>query len=217
MGDRGRVEAKARGVRRIMGGLIVGVRLAIPVMIPSFTFLLIIAWTGFASPALAGRPVYRCTQNGQTILGDTPCQDTAAAASEAGSQSSTTIGGSSSMVGAWRGQTQYQGSQSGQQIGEAHTVVPLVLTFSADGKVSGTSPENGCQWLGVWTPGSTPGMFSLDVSFSSCRYAGFNGRFSGNLIATFSEQSAQLTLQAFDVFHAGQTPRTYDVKATLRR
>jgi hypothetical protein len=92
-----------------------------------------------------------------------------------------------------------------------------MLTFSADGKVSGTSPDNGCQWLGVWSAGSTPRLFSLDVSFSGCRYAGFNRRFSGNLTATFPEQSAQLVLQAFDVFHAGQTPRMYDIKATLHR
>lgn len=176
-----------------------------------------------ASRASAASPIYRCTKDGQTVLSDRPCEgNTPAPVSEVGAAvPSGAVGNQGSaapsLVGEWRGQTQYEASESGQQIGESHTVVPLVLTFSADGKLSGTTPDNGCQWLGVWSVGSTPRSFSLDVSLSGCRYAGFNRRFSGNLIATFPEQSAQLTLQAFDVFHAGQTPRMYDIKATLRR
>ena len=45
----------------------------------------------------------------------------------------------SSLAGDWRGQTQFQGAQNGVEIEEAHTVVPLVWTFSADGKVSAAS------------------------------------------------------------------------------
>jgi hypothetical protein len=176
-----------------------------------------------ASGASAKSPIYRCTQDGQTVLSDRPCEGSTPAPASATTAAAPSgavgnqISAAPSVVGEWRGQTQYQASESGQQIGEAHTVVPLILTFSADGKISGASSDNGCQWLGVWSPGSTPRLFSLDVSFSGCRYAGFNRRFSGNLIATFPEQSAQLTLQAFDVFHAGQTPRMYDIKAALRR
>lgn len=189
----------------------------------SGAWLLVIALAWVPLPASATSPIYRCTKDGQTVLTDRPCEGISpaptsgvAAAAPSGAVGNQAVV-SSSVVGEWRGQTQYQGSESGQAIGEAHTVVPLVLTFSADGKIYGASPDNGCQWLGAWTPGSTPRLFSLDVSFSGCRYAGFNRRFSGNLIATFSEQSAQLTLQAFDVFHAGQTPRMYDIKVTLRR
>jgi hypothetical protein len=184
---------------------------------------LVVVLVVLASRASATSPIYRCTKDGQTVLTDRPCEgDTPAPVSGAtGAAPSGTVGNqvsaASSVVGEWRGQTQYQASESGQQIGEAHTVVPLVLTFCADGKVSGASSDNGCEWLGVWSPGSTPRLFSLDVSLSGCRYAGFNRRFSGNLIATFPERSAQLTMQGFDVFHGGQTPRMYDIKATLRR
>jgi hypothetical protein len=173
--------------------------------------------------SVAAAPVYRCLQNGQTVLTDKPCEGTSAqpsfgaSAVSPGGAAAKQVSAPQSVVGDWRGQTQYQGSENGQQIGEAHTVVPLTMTFSADGKISGLSPDNGCRWLGVWSPGSTPRLFLLDVSFSGCRYAGFNRRFSGSLIATFPEQSAQLTLQAFDVFHPGQNARMYDIKATLRR
>jgi hypothetical protein len=100
---------------------------------------------------------------------------------------------------------------------EAHTVVGLTLTFTADGKVSGTSPDNGCSLLGVWSPGSTPRLFPLDITLKDCRYGGFNRRYSGNLIATFTENLAQLTLQAYTVPIPGVPLRRYDVGATLRR
>jgi hypothetical protein len=184
----------------------------------SKSLCVMIVVAGCALPASATSPIYRCTKDGQTVLTDRPCEgSTPALTSGATAAAPSGVVGNQAVVGEWRGETQYQGSEGGQQIGEAHSVVPLVLTLSADGKIYGASPDNGCQWLGVWSPGSTPRLFSLDVSFSGCRYAGFNRRFSGNLIATFSEQSAQLTLQAFDVFHPGQTPRMYDIKATLRR
>jgi hypothetical protein len=217
MGDRSRMEVKFRGVRRFTGGLIAGVRLAIPMMTQSITFLLIIAWTGYASPALAGRPVYRCTQNGQTILGDTPCQDTAAAASGAGSQSSTVIVGSPSMMGAWRAEAQFQGAERGQPLEGAHFVVPLALTFSEDGKVSGKSTDNGCQLLGLWTAGATPRLFMLDITLNSCRHAELNRRYSGTVTIRLVDESAQLLLLADTVPTPGQTLRRYHVEATLRR
>jgi hypothetical protein len=44
---------------------------------------------------------------------------------------------------------QYQGRENGQTLEEAHSVVPLSLEITADGKVSGSSAENGGKWLGV--------------------------------------------------------------------
>jgi len=49
---------------------------------------------------------------------------------------------------------------SGVRVAEAQSVVSMVLTFSEDGKVTGSSPDNGCKVLGVWSPGSTPRLFS---------------------------------------------------------
>jgi hypothetical protein len=124
---------------------------------------------------------------------------------------------SASIVGEWRGQTQFQAAEKGQLIEEAHSVVPVVLKFTADGKVSGSGPENGCTLLGLWAPGLTPRLFQLDITLSGCQYAGFNRRYSGNLVAAFAENSAQLSLLAITAPSLGQPMRRYDVGATLRR
>jgi hypothetical protein len=120
-------------------------------------------------------------------------------------------------VGDWRGQTQFQGAENTQVIEEAHSVVPLTLTFSADGKVSGSSAENGCSLLGLWAPGLTPRLFNLDISLKGCRYSGLNRRYAGTLLATFTDNSAQLSLSAYTVPIPGEPVRRYDVGATLRR
>ena len=125
--------------------------------------------------------------------------------------------GAQTIVGDWRGQTQFQGAQYAQVIDEAHSVVPLVLTFGADGKVSAVSPENGCELLGLWAPGSTPRLFLLDITLKGCRHSGLNRRYSGNLIATFMDNSAQLSLSAYAIPILGQPMKRYDVGATLRR
>ncbi len=94
-----------------------------------------------ASQASAKSPIYRCIKDGQTVLTDTPCDaSTAASSSEpAGIQAAAP----ESIVGQWRGQTQFQGAEDGRELQEVHSVVPLVLTFSADGKVSGVVPVVG--------------------------------------------------------------------------
>jgi hypothetical protein len=122
-----------------------------------------------------------------------------------------------SVVGDWRGQTQFQGEQNGIEIEEAHTVVPLVLTLSKDGKVSGASAENGCTLLGLWAPGLIPRRFTLDVTLKGCHYAGLNRRYSGELTATLLENALQLFVQAYTVPIPGQPLKRYDVAATLRR
>jgi hypothetical protein len=71
--------------------------------------------------------------------------------------------------------------------------------------------------LGNWSPGVTPRLFPLDVTLSGCRYAGFNHRYSGNLIATFEKLSAQLFLQAYTLPIPGVPLRRYDLGGTLHR
>jgi hypothetical protein len=127
-----------------------------------------------SSPLFAATTVYHCTVNGQTVLTDKPCNSPAATVVSA--DGSKSISATPTVVGEWRGQTQFQGTENGQLIEEAHTVVPLVVTFTVDGKVSGTSPENGCTLLGLWAPGVSPRIFPLDVTLKGCRYAGFNRR-----------------------------------------
>jgi hypothetical protein len=127
-----------------------------------------------AASASARSPDYRCAVNGQTILTDKPCDSavtvptTGAVATAASGAVSSQPSGAQTIVGNWSGQTQFQGAQNAQVIEEAHSVVPLVLAFSADGKVTGASAENGCLLLGLWAPGSTPRLFNLDITLKGC-------------------------------------------------
>src|ERR1700684_2111902 len=120
----------------------------------------------FALPGSTKSTVYRCIKDGQTVLTDTPCGAVPAASSPDAASNPTSS--AESIVGQWRGQTQFQGAENGRELQEAHSVVPFVLTFSADGKVSGASADNGCTLLGLWEPNVTSRMFTLDVTLSDC-------------------------------------------------
>jgi Domain of unknown function (DUF4124) len=150
-------------------------------------FLVLIS-AGLAASVSARSPIYRCTVNGQTVLTDKPCDGGATAAvlgvaaPAASGPVSGQVSGAQSIVGDWRGQTQFQGAENTQVIEAAHSVVPLVLTFSADGKVSGASADNGCSLLGLWAPGLTPRLFNLDITLKGCHVAGLNRRYAGTLM-----------------------------------
>jgi hypothetical protein len=78
--------------------------------------------------------VYKCIRDGQTILTDKPC-DGAAVESTVPSQTATIGGPQGSTVvplapiGKWRGQAQFQISENGRHVEQAHTVVVLELAF----------------------------------------------------------------------------------------
>jgi hypothetical protein len=185
--------------------------------------LIVLISAGLAASASARTPIYRCTVNGQTVLTDKPCDRPAnvPASGVDGPASSGLvsgqISGAQTIVGEWHGQTQFQGAENAKVIEEAHSVVPLVLTFSADGKVSGSSADNGCSLLGLWAPGVTPRLFNLDITLKACRFSGLNRRYTGSLIATFPDNSAQFSLSVYALPIPGQPLRRYDVGATLRR
>ena len=120
--------------------------------------------------------------------------------------------------GTWRGQAQYQASENGELISDAHAVVPLVIQVEKQGRVRGASPENGCKMLGVATPYVTPNVLKLDVTLSGCRYSAFNRRYSGSLALYQSSNSVQFSLQSINVASAFIGKVGYlDIKATLRR
>src|SRR5690348_16401525 len=85
----------------------------------------------------------------------------------------------STPYGAWRGQAQYQVSVQSVPDPAAHAVSPLVIEIDTAGKLKGSSPENGCQLLGIARPSPVPTLLNLDVTISGCRYAGLNRRYSG--------------------------------------
>jgi hypothetical protein len=185
----------------------------------NYAFFLCVMVAGL--PASATTPVFRCQKDGQTILTDRPCDSPPSgdlvSTTSANGEVTKSISALPTVVGDWRGQTQFQAATNGVWVAEAQSVVPLVLTFSADGKVTGSSPDNGCKVLGVWSPGGTPRLFMLDVSFNGCVYSRFNQRYSGSLIATFPERMAQLSLIANTLPLPGQAMWRFDVGATLRR
>jgi hypothetical protein len=169
-----------------------------------------------AFPASAATTVYRCSKNGQTILTDRPCDgpaDSAKPANAPSSQSTATIASSSTPppTGTWRGQVQYQGRENGQVMEQAHTVAPLTLEFTADGKVSGSSVDNGCRVLGVWSQGGPPQIIWVDITLSACRFAGLDRRYTGSFLLAKPDSSGLLNVLATEFV------RTYDVKGTLRR
>lgn len=164
--------------------------------------------------------VYRCTQDGQITLTDKPCPSAGAVTSTpttAGSTATPVAVPQDPRLGNWQGQAQFAATQNGQNIEDAHAVVATALTFGSDARISNAPAENGCKLLGLWSPGLTPRLLTVDLTLSGCRYAGLNRRYSGSLIATFAERSAQLMLQAYSPILPVQPVTRYDVGATLRR
>jgi hypothetical protein len=154
-------------------------------------------------------------------LTDQPCDGSTTSTSSnspaPSSSAATTIPSSRnpSPVGDWRGQMQYQGRENGQTMPQAHTVVPLVVNFTADGKVSGSSADNGCKWLGVWSQGGR--IVSVDVSLTECSYAGLDRRYAGSFLLGVPDSTGEVMLQAFALPIPGQSARAYDIKGTLQR
>ena len=56
-----------------------------------------------------------------------------------------------SPYGEWRGQTQYQAIINTTSDPAAHLVTNLTISIDPQGKVYGTSSENGCKMLGIPT------------------------------------------------------------------
>jgi hypothetical protein len=170
----------------------------------------------FASGSNAAKTIYRCERNGQITLTDQPCEG-----SKPAEGTSTTIpsSGTPSTVGIWNGQLQYSGTEAGEMITAVHTVVPLTLEFTADGKVTGASPDNGCIWLGVWSQGGKgiERMITLDVALTSCKYAGLDRRYTGSFLLAVPDSSGQVSLLAYTPPIPGQKVRGYSLGGTLRR
>lgn len=163
---------------------------------------------------------YRCVDNGKIVYTDRPCANELSTsrgepppAKVVGDPSNAAY---STPTGAWRGQAQFQSNVGGAVATEAHAVVPMTIEIDPQGKVIGASPENGCRLLGVASPGILPTMANLDITFSGCRYAGFNRRMSGSLSVYQAQKHAQFQLNSFMVA-PGRVAATYDIRATMRR
>jgi hypothetical protein len=168
---------------------------------------------------VAGTTVYKCVKDGQITLTDKPCPGEKGNTDSLPGQSTTTVVPSSkdpSPVGKWSGQIQYQVASNGQTIQAAHSVALLTAEFTSDGKVMGSSPENGCQVLGVWSAGGQT-LNWIDLTLSSCNYPDLNRRYHGSLILARPDSSGNLQVQSLGTPFSKDTAKVFDVKGTLRR
>jgi len=179
--------------------------------------IIVVLWMAICTQgAQAAKTIYRCDKGGQIVLTDQPCDGTKPAEANSTTIPSTTH---PSTVGVWRGQMQYSGTEVGEMIATAHAVVPLTLDFTQDGKVSGSSPENGCEWLGVWSQSGAPvdRIITLDVSLTSCHYSGFHRRYTGTFLLGVPDSSGVVNLLAYTSPLLGQKIRAFSLGGTLRR
>ncbi len=163
---------------------------------------------------------YRCVENGKAVFTDKPCSTQSALAAPTGN-SPKVIGDSANSAyatryGDWRGQVQYQASLNGQPITEAHAVAQTMISIDPQGKITGSSPENGCKMKGISSPGMAPTILNLDITLSGCNFQKMNRRLFGTLALYPAEKHAQFWIYAnpVDLLSPGWS---YDVKGTMRR
>lgn len=98
-------------------------------------------------------------------------------------------------VGTWWGQAEYLAKVNAVPDEAAQAVVDLTVTVEAGGKITGTSPANGCQLSGVLKPGSTPQNYRSQVTVSGCRAVSLNGRYMGPISVKPQAGTLAISLQ----------------------
>jgi hypothetical protein len=168
-----------------------------------------------AARANAGTTVYKCVTNGQTTLTDKPCPGEKA---NELTQPMTVVSSSQKPwpVGKWSGQLQFQETANGQAVQAAHSVAPALVEFTADGKVSGTSAENGCQFLGIWHT-SMETLVHIDLTLSHCQVDELNRRYIGMSILAKPDVSVQFSVNSVPGMLSKDVGKYFDIKGTLRR
>lgn len=163
---------------------------------------------------------YRCIENGRTLFTDKPCANYEAPIPTHGS-SPKVIGDSansaySTAYGDWRGQVQYQAILKGQPVPEAHAVVQTTVSIDPQGKILGSSTENGCKMKGIAAPSIGKTILNLDITLSGCVFSKLNRRLTGTLTLYPAEKRSQFRIYAhpIDLLNPGWS---YDIKGTLRR
>ena len=180
----------------------------------------VVAAASFCCTVAAHAEVYRCTANGNVTYRDTPCDRPSVPPllQQAPPQPAVPlapVAGKPDFYGGWSGQAQYQATINSRPVDEAHAVVDLVLIIDPKGKLTGASQANGCRILGLASPESSQTM-KLDVTFSGCRYPGFNRRFTGTLGLPPGKSFSTVSLVAYGV-RPGAPSSMYDITATMRR
>lgn len=182
--------------------------------------LLIIGGIALVTCPIYSWAQYRCIENGKTVITDRPCASETATLPPSGNAQKiigdSTNSAYSTGYGDWRGQVQYLASQNGRPVPEAHAVVQTTLSIDKQGKIAGSSTENGCKMKGIAAPGLMPTILNLDITLSGCKYNDLNRRLSGTLALYPSQKQAQFWLYGMpvDLLKPG---RSFDVRGTMRR
>ena len=163
---------------------------------------------------------YRCVENGKTLFTDKPCANHEAPISPQGT-SPKVIGDSANSAystgyGDWRGAVQYQATFKGQPVSDAHAVVQTTLSIDPQGKIIGSSSENGCKMKGIASPSIGATILNLDITLTGCTFTRLNRRLTGTLALYPAEKRTQFWIYAHpvDLLNPGWS---YDIKGTLRR
>lgn len=165
---------------------------------------------------------YRCLENGKTIFTDRPCTtDTPSGEQPPRGNTPKIVGDAgnsaySSPFGTWRGQIQYQVNGSGGINQEAMAVVAMTMDIDTKGRVMGSSPENGCRFRGIASPGNIPTSIALDITFAGCNFNGYNRRLFGTLSVNPTQKYAQFSLNGSHLSPLASM-NFFDIKGTLRR
>lgn len=166
--------------------------------------------------------LYRCVENGKTIITDHPCTKDMPPTEQPplgntpkviGDAGNTAYG---SPFGTWRGQIQYQAKGSNGINQDAMAVVDMTMDISPQGRILGSSPENGCRFRGIAIPGNISTSIALDVTFAGCNFAGYNRRLFGTLSVNPAQKYAQFALNGSHVSPLASMD-FFDIKGTLRR
>jgi len=165
---------------------------------------------------------YRCVENGKTVLTDRPCAGGMPPGEQSNQAKAPTIHGDAANSayslpsGTWRGQVQYQATTKGETVPAAMAVVPMTIEIDPQGKIKGSSPENGCKLNGIAAPGIGLQSLTLDITLSECLYPGFNRRFSGLIAVNQAQKYALLSLNGSHMVLMGNMS-IFEIKGTMRR
>jgi len=165
---------------------------------------------------------YRCVEDGKTIFTDRPCPaDTPTTEQPPRGNTPKVIGDAgntaySSPFGTWRGQIQYQAKGPSGINQDAMAVVAMTMDIDPNGRILGSSPENGCRFRGIAYPGNIPTSIALDVTFAGCNFNGYNRRLFGTLSVSRAQKYAQFSLNGSHVSPLASM-NFFDIKGTLRR
>lgn len=177
---------------------------------------------GLLTASTSAMAQYRCVDNGKTVFADQPCPTDVRPAEQPPRGNAPKVVGDagnsaySSPFGTWRGQIQYQTNGASGINQDAMAVVAMTMDIDPQGRVSGSSPENGCRFRGIASPGVIPTSISLDVTFARCNFSGYNRRLFGTLFVNSTQKYAKFSLNGIHVTPLAATS-FFDIKGTLRR